>query len=153
MHRSWRPAGFDMDNHSRQPGDCKRYVQRMVHDLLPEHWKLFATQHSLVGREIEFPWPGKDELVAVIEIFDDGSVEHEARGAYPGIVVLRDGFVPIGGCSIGTGDPYFLNVLDGPAGPIYKIDHTQVHSNGYNHDTAVTEMLGSYHDLLRYVST
>jgi hypothetical protein len=27
MHRSWRTAGFHMDNHSRQPGDCYRSLQ------------------------------------------------------------------------------------------------------------------------------
>jgi hypothetical protein len=30
MHRSWRTAGFDMDNHSRQPGDCERYFVKTV---------------------------------------------------------------------------------------------------------------------------
>ena len=33
MHRSWRPAGFDMDNHSRQPGDCKRYAVKIMSQL------------------------------------------------------------------------------------------------------------------------
>ena len=27
MHRSWRTSGFDMDNHSRQPGDCGRSLR------------------------------------------------------------------------------------------------------------------------------
>ena len=125
----------------------------MIHDILPEHWKRFVAQHSLVGKEIAFPWPGEAELMAVVEILDDSGVEDEARGAYPGIVVLRDGFVPIGSCSLGTGDPYFINVHDGPSGPIYKIDHTRVHADGYNPDTAVKTMLGSYLDLLNYIST
>jgi hypothetical protein len=125
----------------------------MIEDLLPEHWKQFAFAHSLVGKEVEFPWPGEDGLMAVIEILDDIGVENEARRAYPGIVVFSDGFVPIGACSIGTGDPYLINLHDGPYGPIYKIDHAQVHNSGYNRETAVTKMLESYRDLLNYVST
>ena len=35
MHRSWRASGFDMDNHSRQPGDCSRYPFRIFQMALP----------------------------------------------------------------------------------------------------------------------
>ena len=118
----------------------------MNHDLLPDHWKQFAVEYSLVGKEIEFPWPGEDGLMAVIEILDDSGIENEARWAYPGIVVLSYGFVPIGGCWIGTGDSYFINVHDGPSGPIFKIDHAQVHASRYNRESAVVTMFESYRE-------
>ncbi len=39
MHRSWRPAGFHIDNHSRQPGDCERYATELDRIVLNRLWK------------------------------------------------------------------------------------------------------------------
>lgn len=39
--------------------------------LIPDYWRHFVDTNHLLGREIEFPWPGEENLVAVIEILDD----------------------------------------------------------------------------------
>ena len=122
-------------------------------NLVPEYWKSFVMQHPLVGTDVEFPWPGEEELTAVIEILDGDGIEHEARDAYPGIGVLQDGFVPVGTCSIGTGDPYFINVNDGPAGPLYKINHASADADGYDRESSVSTMLETYHDVLKFRNT
>jgi hypothetical protein len=44
--------------------------------------------------------PGETDLIAAIEIFDDKGVEQEATKSWPGIGVLKDGFIPVGGCTI-----------------------------------------------------
>lgn len=121
--------------------------------LLPEYWTVFVTDHSLVGAEIEFPWPGQRDLSAIIEIYDSLAAEQEATEAWPGMGVQKDGFVPVGGCASGTGDPFFINVNDGPNGPLYKIDHERVRLDGYDPREAITVMLDHYEQLLDYVST
>lgn len=125
----------------------------MITKILPDYWKKFVVTHSLEGKEIEFPWPGEEDLVAGIEILNDEAVEKEATEYWPGIGVLKDGFVPVGGCMIGTGDQFFINVNDGPNGPLYKIDHERVGSDGYNRGDAVTIMLEHYEDLLKHIPT
>ncbi|MDH3997654.1 MAG: hypothetical protein OET90_02340 [Desulfuromonadales bacterium] len=123
----------------------------MKTSILPDYWKTFVEKHSLVGTEIDFPWPGDGDSMATVEILGDEYVEEEAKEHWPGIGVFQDGFVPVGACSVGTGDPYFINTNDGPNGPLYKIDHERVSPDGYNRDEAVETMLEHYEDLLKYI--
>ena len=118
-----------------------------------DYWKQFVHEHDLVGREADVPEP--DDLTGVgvgIEILSEDNAREEAEGALPGMAGARDGFVPVGGCSFGTGDPYFINVNDGPGGPLYRISHEDVGENGCGVQTAVGKVLDSYEALLRYVT-
>ena len=112
---------------------------------------MFAAKHSLVGAEVELPWPGEDDLAIFIEILNDECVEREAKENWPGIGVIKDGFIPVAGSA--SGDPLFINVHDGPNGPLYLIDHEKVGPDGYNRAEAVEIMLERYDDLLKYKST
>jgi hypothetical protein len=44
----------------------------------------------------------------------------EAKDSYPGIAALPLGYVPIGNCGRGSGDPYFYRASDGA---IVRIPH------------------------------
>jgi hypothetical protein len=51
-------------------------------------------------------------------------VVSESHDAEPGISVLSFGFLPIGGCAIGSGDPYFLDLRQASIDPpVVRIPH------------------------------
>jgi hypothetical protein len=122
--------------------------------MWPAEYRNFVEKDCLVGREVEVP-EGEDlsGVGAIIELLDEGQAASEADDVYPGLIVKADGFVPIGGCGIGTGDPYFINTRDAQPGPIYRIDHEAVSDDGYDRDEAVTRVLDSYESLLKYART
>jgi hypothetical protein len=119
--------------------------------IFPEAWRAFVSENHLVGVEVSIP--EEDDLSGVgacVEILSEEAALHEARSLFPGRCVQADGFIPVGGCGTGTGDPYFINVHDGNDGPLYRIDHEAVGEDGYDRDAAVAVVLARYSDLLRY---
>ena len=118
---------------------------------MPPYWRTFIEEHCLVGREIMVPVEGDLSGLGVeIEILDEPGILYEQTELYPGIVVHKDGFIPIGGCGIGTGDPYFINERDGEGGPLYRIYHDEVNESGCDPATAVVMVLKDYRELLKY---
>jgi hypothetical protein len=75
----------------------------------------------------------------------------EANELWPGIGIKNDGFIPVGGCSIGSGDPYCINIHDGESGPLYVADHERVGPEGYDRDEAISVVLQNYEELLHYL--
>lgn len=68
-----------------------------------------TADHSGLGAEIRW--------MTVEEIID------EAKNAYPGIVAIRFGYMPVGMCLEGSGDPYFIRLKDGA---LVRIPHDAV---------------------------
>ena len=121
---------------------------------MPDYWKTFVDQHSLVGKELEIPEDADlTSIGAELGILDAEGRRQEAEQLYPGIVVAADGFVPVAGCLLGTGDQYFINKNDGPDGPLYRIYHDVVGEDGYDRDKAVDVVIENYTDILKYVTT
>lgn len=50
-------------------------------------------------------------------------IREEARELYPGREVVKRGYLPIGTCLLGSGDPYFLKVADGTDPSVVRIPH------------------------------
>ena len=122
--------------------------------MWPAAFREFVERHALIGREIEIPVA--DDLSGVgasIGLFSEADATGEANDVYPGLVVKEDGYVPIGGCLIGCGDPYFINVRDQTPGPVYRIYHDSVFDQSYDRDAAIARVLDSYEHLLRFVET
>jgi hypothetical protein len=118
----------------------------------PTEYRRFIEQHNLTGREVEIP--ERNDLSGVgasIELFNETDALEESADLYPGLVVVRDGFVPIGGCMIGSGDPYFINVNDRQPGPVYRIYHDAVLDESYDRNQAIVRILESYEELAQYV--
>jgi hypothetical protein len=118
---------------------------------MPPYWKSFVDQYQLVGRG--FSIPEKDDLSGVgaeIEILNEQGIQSEQNDAYPGIAVSAAGYVPVGNCSIGTGDPYFINVNDGEGGALYRIYHDEVTDETYDASRAIVMVLKDYRVLVRY---
>ncbi len=119
--------------------------------MIPEYWTQFMTLHNIEGKEYELS-EARDlsGVGAIIEILCQDDIKIEATEYWPGIGVLNDGYVPIGHCAVGTGDPYFINVHDGANGKLYRICHDMVTASGYNASEAIAVVLSQYEDLLRY---
>lgn len=119
----------------------------------PPRWREFVERNGLSGKEADIP--EVDDLSSVgacIEILNEQNARVESDELYPGIVVKAHGFVPVGGCAIGTGDPYFININDEQPGPLYRIYHDCVLDENYKRDEAIARVLNSYEEILRFIS-
>ena len=120
---------------------------------LPPYWKSFLVAHRIAaGIEVSIPASGDRSGIGIeLEFLDEAASRVEMREAYPGLGVAADGFVAVGNCSGGTGDPYFINVNDGEGGPLYRIYHEAVSEDGYERSEAVAVVLADYRKLVRYL--
>ncbi|HEX8296071.1 MAG TPA: hypothetical protein VF593_07205 [Chthoniobacteraceae bacterium] len=118
---------------------------------MPPYWKTFIEHHQLTGRELLIPAESDvSGTGAEIEILDAHAVQSEQTELCPGIAVAAAGFVPVGGCACGSGDPYFIRFQDGEGGPLYRIYHDEVSEAGYDEARAVAIVLHDYRDLSKY---
>ncbi|MFC1850342.1 hypothetical protein ACFL27_09145 [candidate division CSSED10-310 bacterium] len=122
--------------------------------MIPQYWKAFVNDNALEYREIEIPEDvDLTGAGAEIEILDEEGIRQETEDLYSGIAVSKDGFVPVGSCQIGTGDPYFIYQNDGPKGPLYRIYHDMVGEDGYEREEATDIVLPDYTEILNYIIT
>lgn len=120
---------------------------------MPPHWVNFLAAHNLIGREVSISESADRSGVGVdMEFLNEADSLSELQDAYPGLAVVADGFVPVGSCLIGSGDPYFINLADGEGGPLYRIYHDSVSEHGYDRSTAVAVVLEDYRELLQYLT-
>ena len=61
---------------------------------------------------------------------DCKEILEEARDIYPGKAAVRLGYLPIGGCLEGSGDPYFIFTLESSDPPLVRIPHDIVDNSG-----------------------
>jgi hypothetical protein len=117
------------------------------------HWQTFLNHHRLAGREFSIPASlDLSGIGADLEILDEQGIRTEQTESYPGIGVAQAGFVPVGVCALGTGDPYFINTGDGEHGPLYRIYHDEVVNESYDPATAIEIVLKDYRELLKYAT-
>lgn len=116
------------------------------------YWRTFVNTNHLVGREVSVPAECDSSGVgAEIEILDESGIQSEQSELYPAIAVAEAGYVPVGGCNIGTGAPYFINTRDGEGGPLYRIYHDEVVDEHYDSKAAIVVVLKDYRELLEYL--
>ncbi|MCP4976227.1 MAG: hypothetical protein GY931_08715 [Maribacter sp.] len=123
--------------------------------MIPDYWIKFMDENNL--RDVMCEIPEEADLSELdggsIEIFKEEEIIDEATNYYPGIGVVKDGYIPVASCSHGTGDPYFINIKDGKAGKLYRVYHDAVFDGKYNKEEAINVVLNNYEDLLKYKST
>ncbi|WP_421976021.1 hypothetical protein [Roseivirga seohaensis] len=120
-------------------------------DLIPKYWIDFLEANHLHGIHIEIPDDNDlSEIGATFKLMNEQNCMEEMQSFYPGILVKHKGYIPIGSCSNGSGDPYFINSNDGPNGKLYRIYHDEVIDQNYNSDSAITIVLTKYEDILKF---
>ena len=56
----------------------------------------------------------------------------EARDSEPGLSIMSSGFIPVGACAQGSGDPYFLDLRDMSANPPFvRVPHDYAGGSSY----------------------
>lgn len=120
-------------------------------NITPEYWTLFINENNISSSEFDIPESNDlSSVSATFTIMDAKNVLQEATECYPGCIVIKDGYVPVGACEIGSGDPYFININDGPNGKLYRIYHDCVLGDNYSKDNAVAVVLEHYEDMLKF---
>ncbi len=119
-----------------------------VLNLIPEYWLKFVESHNLIGRDFEIEEADDlSELGADIKIMANEQSISEATTCYPGITVVKEGYIPVGMCLTGSGDYYYINKNEGNNGSLYRIYHDSVNENSINKD-AIDKVLENYEKLL-----
>ena len=90
-------------------------------------WLLdLLSEVPLVGLELGWqafdPEPDYDG-VNWLRVSDGDGLLWESMEGYPGLGILRAGYVNFGGDADGGGDPYFLPVNEGDDPPLYQVYH------------------------------
>jgi hypothetical protein len=93
--------------------DAQMLVDRLPDGLVPAWLVKAMCDYPLAGTSFELT-EGNDEsgLGADLQWFSPKMMLEEALQFYPGISVLPLGYLPVAGCLLGSGDPYFLRVRD-----------------------------------------
>lgn len=113
-------------------------METLVRDtggVLPLWYAELLTTLPLGGIEIGWhgPEPGPEEdALTWMRLSDAGNLRRESLQCYPGIALLKQGYINLASCSHGSGEPYFLPTDQGDDPPVYQFDHeskrTQVSS-------------------------
>ncbi|MFC1684772.1 hypothetical protein ACFL0R_04790 [Pseudomonadota bacterium] len=116
--------------------------------MIPEYWSEFVEKHHLIGRDIEIDEDSDlSELGADLRIMTNEQSMDEATNCYPGITVIKKGYVPVAMCLSGSGDYYYINKNEGRAGAIYRIYHDSVSESSID-EGAIDKVLDNYERLL-----
>lgn len=120
-------------------------------DTIPKYWIKFLESHKLQGIELEIEEEQDlSELGVSLKLFNKQEIIEEMNNYYPGLVVKKDNYIPIGSCSFGSGDPYFINSNDGADGKLYRIYHDEFSDDEYDKDSAIDVVLNNYKTLLKF---
>lgn len=98
-----------------------RWVQAETGLAVPAPLVLLLTSRPLVGLTLVLSEQADESRFgAELRWMTAEQMVDEATGAYPGIPAASRGFLPVGICLEGTGNPYFLRLGDGA---IVRIPH------------------------------
>ena len=118
---------------------------------IPKYWTDFISNHQLVGKSFEIPEDqDNSEMGSSFTLMNNDQIASEMNEYYPGLIVKKDSFIPVGSCNSGSGDPYFINSKDGPNGKLYRIYHDSVNDQGYDVDMAIDIVLFNYEEIIEY---
>ena len=120
---------------------------------IPSYWREFREQFQLLHTEVEIPEEyDLSGVGADIEFYDDDTIVDSMTDSYPECIVNKDGFLPVGGCQTGSGDPYFINTSEGVGGKLYQIYHDMVFDETYSRAEAIATVLNDYRHITRFFS-
>ena len=117
--------GMSLTGSKATESDAKQLVERLPSDSVPSWLPPLLQRFQLAG--VCFTLDEDDdesELGADLKWFSVSQMVEEALLVYPGKSVLSLGYLPIAACLAGSGDPYFLKILnDNEDPPLVRIPH------------------------------
>lgn len=122
--------------------------------MFPIYWHQFVENHQLaeksacLGEDFDLSTLGADmQFLTEVQSID------ELTNFWPGLGILKDGYVPVASCSSGSGDYYYINTRDGKNGPLYRVYHDAVGPEGYKTEDAIAKVLNHYEDVLLHIES
>ena len=131
--------------------DINQLFERLPVRLVPSWLLSLLKRFPLAG--VCFSLDEEDdesELGTDLKWFTVSQMLEEALAVYPGKVVLKLGYLPIASCLAGSGDPYFLKLLnDNDDPPLVRIPHDLASDDDYpeNEIEMVCESLSDFFKL------
>jgi hypothetical protein len=101
-------------------------LNRALDGVYPQWLADLLASVPLCGLELGWQaYPPESDFDGVewLEWSDAAGVISESLECYPGLAILPAGFINIGSCSSGSGDPYFVSVHEGEDPPLYHVYH------------------------------
>ena len=97
-----------------------------------------SEEHDLSGYGAELQWMNSVQMLS------------EALETYPGIIVAKMGYIPVGMCLLGSGDYYYLNAKSGDPSnpPLARVPHEAVTSAATYAEELIETVCGSLTDFL-----
>src|SRR5215204_4429494 len=118
--------------------------------LLPAHLLDWLLSYPLVGTEFSLS-EEEDESVLGVEMqwLTPAQMISETIDTYPGIVAVPHGYLPVGMCLVGSGDPYFLKINPGDDPPVVRIPHEATDADGNLNSDLIEQVTPRLSDFLR----
>lgn len=105
-------------------GEEARLVNRFGEEILPSWLRQLLLEYALC-ESVLILGEGKDEseMGAEMHWLAPDNMIREGFEYYPGRVVRKDNYLPIGACALGSGDPYFLHMNGSEDPSVVRILH------------------------------
>ncbi len=105
----------------------KILLDSLPKDLIPEWFISILQEFPLIN--VNFVLSEEDdesEMEVDMRWLDASGIVSEAIEAYPGKLVNNLGYLPIGSCLQGSGDPYFLKISGNTDPAVFRILHDEI---------------------------
>lgn len=100
----WRRCG---GGRGRQSSDADiEKLSRVLGAVVPQWYKRLLLDTPLAGSVFEYS--GEDNWSWTFEWLDAKQTIDEAVSMIPGMVAVKRGYIPVGECLLGSGDPLFM---------------------------------------------
>jgi hypothetical protein len=116
-------------------GELKTLTDFLGIDLIPQWYLDLLAKFRLIGTEfsldedqdlselgVELRWMSPEETIS------------EARDTFPGILAVQKGYLPVGICLEGSGDPYFLQISQNTDPEVVRIPHTSCSEDEFDEE-------------------
>jgi hypothetical protein len=99
--------------------------------LLPLWFVIMMKTYPLAGTNFLLS-DERDESELGVDMLwlDPSQMADECSNAFPGIAAAKLGYLPIGVCLEGSGDPYFALITASDDPPMVRVPHEAVHPDG-----------------------
>jgi hypothetical protein len=91
--------------------------------IIPEWYLDILERFPICGMELEWPNSTDADETVGIEWMDIRNMRSEMLECFPGLAIRERGYICVAGCTMGSGDQYYICNSDGDNPTVYQIDH------------------------------
>lgn len=110
-------------------------LSKFTYDLFPPYLIEILKNYKIVGQNFSISEDGNpSEIQVEMRWLTPTEQISEAFDCYPGLLVINEGYLPIGMCLMGSGDPYFLKKTD-KKDLLVRVPHDAVENGVFDYDS------------------